>query len=424
MPDLHLITGYGVDTCCTGVDVSGSVHALGQTASILGYNVLPIVDELLEARRSKTSGTRLHAALTGHDLSSPLQAASLVIIDRTEDLVSPASAGGSGADASSTPLAHRIINTLNYCQYQHSRGVGMEVAQSERRDESFGTLSCDVSLGAPLLDSVSIEETLHRLGGAEAVDSPQNALAHSAQNWNKPMSALSALPLQLNPSLHLPHRRNGPSTEDSISHTLLSAPEEEAKTAIVRALKASIEAEKGVLPPAKKRGLGAEVLAYAQALILCPAAQAPHTSHGANAEEDAFLRECEAFRASIQGGLGYNYGACLRAQGLLSLSLAVIESMQRSSGKQFQQLCDWQCSYDVRTAREAELDSVARKFQDFDVCIAHLMSYFLPGNKAVLGSGDTSPATPGMGRPKGTAEKDLATAGPLDLVHILIQLIR
>ncbi len=114
--------------------------------------------------------------------------------------------------------------------------------------------------------------------------------------------------------------------------------------------------------------------------------------------------------------------------------------MQRSSGKQFSSLCTWQCAYDVRSARESELDTIARKYDDFDICVAHLSTLFLPkaslpSDGSTTGSGNNSAVN---SPPRGSAglnrvgsaksvvsEKEASpTAGPVDMVHILIQLLR
>jgi hypothetical protein len=372
----------------------------------------PLVAELAESRSSSADsvGTQLHAALYGDRNDAPLQAASLILLDRSEDLCSPCSAGH--ARDIGVPLAHRIINTLNYCQYNQSNTAYERAGLSATADaaECPVALSLDVALQAPVLEQYDWDTAAALIGVSSLVP---GGVPSALTQWNKPMSALTNLPLQLNPSLHLDGKSSSPLLSE-VHRCVLLGTEEEGKTALCDALKAAILAEKGVLPPAKKRGLGAEVLAYAQALVQCPATD---RDEGV-ASDDATLSAAAAYRCGVQGGLGYNYAVCLRHQGLLSLSLGVIEAMQRSSGKQLQQLCAWQCAYDVRAAREAELDAVARNFQDLAVCIAHLMSYFLPGSKSV--------STPVLGKSSGAGkEKEApATAGPLDMTHILVQLIR
>lgn len=354
---------------------------------------------------------------------APLQPASLVLVDRCEDLWTPcgASAGSTSAavaEGTGASLAHRILNTLNYCQYNTSKGGASPDARSrgsegERERESTLSTQLDVTLQAPLLEVQDWDAASALLGVGK--DGPEPAQGDIGQ-WNRPLSALTNLPLQLTPSLRLDGHAQSPILVAAQQSVLLGT-EEEGKAALCEALKVAILSEGGALPPAKKRGLGAEVLAYVQALVQCPLPAAVQSSVASDGPRDSLAAAAEAYRQDQRSGLGYNYAACARHQGLLSLSLAVVEAMQRSSGKQLQPLCDWQCAYDVRAAREAELDGLARKFRDLDVCIAHLMSYFLPGNKTVL--------APGIRVASGAKEKEAPpTVGPLDLTHILMQLIR
>lgn len=340
-------------------------------------------------------------------VDAPLQAASLILIDRCEDLLSPASTG-SPTDGG-CPLAHRIVNTLNLCQYNTFSLV------SEKEDSM--SLSCDVTLRAPVLQSVPLQNVLDQLGAtgalssAEKITNPNDPL----YAWNNPMTALANLPLQLNPSIKYCVSSENKSS-DEVSTSVMCGSEEEGKIALCKALKTAITSEGGTLPPTKKRGLGAEVLAYTQALLQTPLSKDTATEM----QNNRLFEDFTEYRNNSQSGLGFNFFSASRTQGLLAVSLAVIEAMQRSNGKQFQSMCDWQCSFDVRTARETELDGIARKFQDFDVCIAHLMSYFLPNNKFVVEKNAV-----GEGSSAKSKEKDtLTTTGPVDLVHILAQLIR
>jgi hypothetical protein len=163
-------------------------------------------------------------------------------------------------------------------------------------------------------------------------------------------------------------------------------------------------------------------------------------------------------------------GTCLRSQGLLSVSLAVVEAMQRSSGKQFAAICDWQCAFDVRGAREAVLEKIAAQHCDLDICVAHLMTYFAasaapiasslsrtgsalkmsasastasldsvgndrslsdsanssPVKKAKSSVGGESGKARDPSRSGGTAakEKENPCFGPVDVTHLLLQLLR
>ena len=403
----------------------------------------PILELLFETRDASrpSTGVVLHSSLLQHLPTSPitpttpLQPAALVLVDRTEDLLSPASSGSAATDGASS-LAHRILNTLNYCQY-HSTSTETRSGSST---ESMRSLRCNIVLEAPILREESLNNVLLQLGasGLPCTSSSTGDSGDCSKDWNTPMTALTNLPLQLNPSLIPSSAELGAGAD--VSRAAMVGSEEFGKTAICSALRRAISAEGGTLPPAKKRGLGAEGLALVQALIQAPGIPTPRSRSpgpveaGSAQEEDwEMVQASDTYRSDLKAGLGYNYAVCMRYQNLLTLSLAVIESMQRSSGKQFAQLCAWQCAYDVRTAREIELDRTARKYQDFDICIAHLMTYFLTSKAttsttaAVAGDQPLSPSGKApSGKSKGAVSEKEApvTTGPVDLVHILAQLIR
>lgn len=363
------------------------------------------MEELIEERKGGMRGAELRASLLGGTEEQTLQPASLILVDRFQDLLAPASAG---AGEKGAPLAHRVQNTLRYCQYNSTKTLTGGV---DARREPALALSCDVPLESPLLKKVAVEDALLALGAAdnapaETIGASEVSSAVDECQWNRPMSALSGLPLQLNPSLLL-------SEHLDVQHAVMAGSEEEGKLALCRALRSAITESGGAVPPAKKRGLGAEVLAHVQALTQCPVtSHAPQPAQNSSLDDDPVLAAAVSYRRDLQGGLGYNSDVCSRYEGLLSLSLAVVESMQRSSGKQFQQLCDWQCSYEVRAAREADVDASAQKFQDFDICIARIMSYFL------------TPAAAPKGAEKEKEKEASATAGPVDIVHILVLIVR
>jgi len=381
----------------------------------------------------------------------PLQPAALVLIDRTEDLLTPASAGGSSGGS---PLAHRILNTLNYCQYLNSKdGIKGEV-------EGSGCLQCDVSLRCPLLEVVEADAAA-RLLGMHTNNTTNNTNTSSTTststtdcgNWNTPMSALANLPLQLTPSLlYKPitnttntTNTNTGTTNNTTSNTthpvlvhLLAGTEEAARVTLCNELKAHIAAKNGALPPSKKRGLGAEMLAYTQALIAAPGTTTTSTTTNTTNNNTTNTTNTT------------NIASTTTSTPLLSLTYTVIECMQRSSQKQFTTLCNWQCAYDVRTAREAELNTTAGKMEDFDVCVAHLLTYFLSNSNSGGGSGSSGGVSPKAGSSissgttgastVGSPSKSLnrvssaksvvsekeapSTAGPVDVVHILVQLLR
>lgn len=437
--------------CSLGVDPSASIYALGKTASLVGHNLLvsecvvhsqhfhsitsriilqPILENCVALRSASITnafgcdqGMRLYNALPrAGGLQGPLPTASLILVDRNEDLYTPAAHGGL------CPLAHRIQSTLRYCQY----------SDEGRRSDS----RCDISL-LPL--SLQMPD-----------ENKPDVLNDDTRKLCLPMSGVSGVPLQVAPSLCYNRSSDGFMRENAIetdngtgssSNTFTSSPnelifavmasdEDRGRQTLCAELKRRVIAEMGTEPPPKKRGLGAEVLAYAQALV-----EAPGRTKGQTGGR---------VRLPPAVPTGFSLGTCMRSHGLLSLSLAVVEAMQRSSGKQFTTVCDWQCSFDVRAAREAALDRVVALHQDLDVCVAHLVTYFaLPaGTAATLksaastaslvsgsstnnnSSSDLSATASGsgsvkkIGKPSTAKEKENPCAGPTDAMHLLLQLAR
>ena len=232
--------------------------------------MLELLTEQRSASRGSEKRTQSGLALRKHlphntHQSGNLQPAALVLIDRTEDLLTPLSAG-----SGPTPLAHRIMNTLNYCQYL-PKATTIAVGENGHNGSKHNveSLQCDVSLQCPLLETVSADVAVQMLGMG-ATDAASTLPKDS--NWNVPMSALANLPLQLTPSLLYK-----PDSTHNVLEGILSQSEDAGRAALCNELKAHIQAESGALPPSKKRGLGAEMLAYTQALIVSP---------GCNKEKD------------------------------------------------------------------------------------------------------------------------------------------
>jgi len=364
--------------------------------------------------------------LSGAD---PLLPAGLVIIDRLEDMLTPASCTtatvgkrqGSVEEQAALkrcPIAHRMQNTLRYCQY--SPGLSQQ-------GSVHASVLCDVLLSCPLLTSPSTEgedpTTNDRASCEHKSDdtttlsiglSPAEQLQLSRaylQPLLEPMTAMGSLPLQVKPSLlYKPHLdplsqqlvRGGRCKNDKVLQHLMSRGEEEGRDTLCAEIKSRIKAELGSYPPSKKRGLGAEVLAYTQALLLAPGSQDP-------------LLKLSCVDNSAD--LGYRPVTCMRSIELISLSYAVIESMQRSSAKQFSSICDWQCAFECRAQREADLDNIAHEYQDFDVCLAHLSAY------ALVDTNTTGAAAVGkhIHHPDYSRSRN---SPPMDAVHLLVQLVR
>jgi len=235
---------------------------------------------------------------------------------------------------------------------------------------------------------------------------PSDELSRAYLPLLDPMTAMGSLPLQVKPSLlYKPHLdtlsqlNTGSSCKDDVLHHLMSREEEEGRDALCAEIKSRIKAEKGNFPPPKKRGLGAEVLAHTQALLQAPGYGSPS--------------ELNCIDTSV---LGYQPTTCMRSIELIALSYAVIESMQRSSAKQFSSICDWQCAFELRAQRESDLDRIAHDYRDYDVCLAHLSAYALADK--------TSMAIPKSSRHLHADSSRIHSAPPMDAVHALVQLVR
>jgi hypothetical protein len=151
------------------------------------------------------------------------------------------------------------------------------------------------------------------------------------------------------------------------------------------------------VPAERKKGLGPEVLSLTQALM----------------------------RVQSESG-----SSCrLQCRGLLSGAVAVIDSMQRSSGKQFASVCSWQAAFAVRAARERfitnEVQTVVQSEQSqnwasrleagVDRCVDLLVRVLIDGElRSSLSS-----------IPKKVKSKvtDNGTGGPRDVEHILMILM-
>ncbi len=119
---------------------------------------------------------------------------------------------------------------------------------------------------------------------------------------------------------------------------------------------------------------------------------------------------------------------------LLSLCLAAIESQQRSVGKQFAALFNtaagktnssmWMCSFDVRAARELDLDASITKGggDDMDVCFAHLLRYFVDTN--VVGDNSSKGGGGDAKQPPVLSVGSSSTIGPIDVSHMILLIIR
>ena len=176
-------------------------------------------------------------------------------------------------------------------------------AAAETGADSLESLQCDVCMQPALFEALGLGR--NKSGGSSTSElqwqSPLplgrghgsaatavraaaevRAVRKAFRRLRSPMSALAALPLQTLPSLclggatlRLPPPRLRDSTEKDLcglARALLVGGEEEGRAALCEALRARVVIEGGQLPPNKKRGLGAEVLALTQALVQAPGA--------------------------------------------------------------------------------------------------------------------------------------------------------
>lgn len=271
----------------------------------------------------KSRGTRSFKYCLNSD--SSLEPASLIIIDRSADIFTPSS----HSDASS-PLLHRVLST-------NSR---MKIAyefEKAKLDTDLSTILTNINNSSVSLLDIELNSTF--LAQPLAPD-----FIPSEANFT--MSGISSLPVQIVPSICcLPIGEPVTGIDESIDiqrdfssvwRSFASDPEDIGRASLVEIFTRYITIEGGVLPPPKKRGLGAELLALAQALIASPGLTQPKSSH-----------------------LKFNSKICDKYISLLSLSFAIIDSLQRSSAKQFKQFNEsirpWCASFEGRMFFEQRL---------------------------------------------------------------------
>jgi hypothetical protein len=320
--------------------------------------------------------------------SQPLnQSASLVLIDRWEDLFTPLVAAGNPQS-----IAHRVLNTLK-----------IPSVKSDVND-SVQSKDIDIHLTPKWLNNIQSEYQVDS-------DQPKET---SAQKFSLPLSAVATLGFKTIPSLC--YRSSDLEDTLSMRFKLMAATEDEGRTALCDELKRKIAEENGTLPPAKKRGFGAEISALLQSLM-----EASGSDSG-----------------SSKGESQINAVVCSRSDSLISLASAVIDAMQRSSPKQFIQLTDWKSSFDERIQRDIELLTNLAKYDDFDATVASLMKYFLKGVQNTSTSAkikgpdeDSTQNTKNQLKAKVSRTKsagkemlDEEKQEPVDVVHLIIMIIR
>jgi hypothetical protein len=221
----------------------------------------------LSQQRSAHSHEGYNLLKCDEESQSPLKNCTLVLIDRTIDLFTPT------AHDPSPPLAHRVLCTLQKAK----------------------NASLDVSLTQPLTSVLYPED------GESASDPLQ---------MNSPLSAVSALPIHITPSIAPPF--TPAACADDFMNAMFAMSEESGKTILYEELRKTVTEAQGTLPPSKKRGIGAELLGLVNAIISSPSSN------------------------SLLPSLSHNEELCVESSGLLSWCLALIDSLQRSSTKQLQ----------------------------------------------------------------------------------------
>lgn len=310
-----------------GLDVSDSMFAMGKTASLIGHSMLTMFDgyhDLRTAMSTQPSTVAVDPAILAHKKRSttttpvaPLQTASLILVDRIEDLFTPILMGGD------QPVLHRVLNA-----------VKTDAVQAHTRNESStddSRTSDDVGDDAEVLVDIALKpDWLRALHAAEDETSTNGGgTSRTDTAVSSPMNGVSTLAVHHVPSIcHL--------TADGLLPALMTESEDVGRGRLVDALKQHIREERGTLPPAKKRGIGAEILALVQSLLKAPGKEQP-----------------------VVGADGHpTLAPTVRTQSLLAIAATVIETMQRSSAKQFSSVCAWKAALDTRISRESDWQKV------------------------------------------------------------------
>lgn len=319
-----------------------------------------------------------------------------MLIDRTVDVATPASYA-----RPASPLLHHVMATINR----------LKTSTSTSRDttEAMSLLDLDVQSQKllPLLNT------------------------HDASNEVPffTMSGLSSLAVQINPSLaafsayirdsrhnHGHSHTYGASEDDRLEYAriwraFVSEPEETARKLLCNALRDRITLERGTLPPAKKRGFGAELLAFVQSLIVSP-----------GSAERGTHEPVEAIQSR-----GFNSIICERYAGLLSLVFCAIESLQRSSSKQFKMhdpvQGTWKACFDVSQTFDARMNDAITSLNTKSTLDAVVMAEIerrlqasAASNKSV--SKDAGPAS------KKEAASAVPAEEPVDLANLMLTIAR
>lgn len=229
--------------------------------------------------------------------SQTLLPASLILIDRTLDIFTPSL---HPSDSSLSPLLHKIFSSLNR-QVGHRQKDVTSSFQSIVHDNVSTFKLLDIDITCPNAIPLYPEG-----------DSDESSIT---------MSGISSLPVQITPSIgrifDSKVENVTDKTIDQLWRSFISMSEDVSRIQLCGVIRQAILKENGSLPPPKKRGFGAELLVLVQALV---------TSSGSDKE-------------SIPSGITskFNVGVCRKYMSLLAFAFAIIDSLQRSSSKQFKQ---------------------------------------------------------------------------------------
>lgn len=234
-------------------------------------------------------------------MSEDSRKASLLLVDRTVDLLTPLSHDGAG------PLAHRILCTV--LRQQSENGA---------QGPTFPLASPPPAFDLSLLQPSRLAPPL------PASSPPQNLCdLHFA------FSAVSGVAIASTPSLYCCRPLTHSSQRD-LCRAMYTLDAERGRSFLKSSLLRLIDSVGGSPPPNKKRGLGAEMLALVSAV-----------------------------GEAVAGNGSTLYG---ESSELLGWSVAVVEAMQRSSSKQMEQHLraikvntDVKSTFEFRAARESSL---------------------------------------------------------------------
>lgn len=421
-----------------GVDVRNRIYSMGKTSNLVGHSVQDILTERYEVYTEEDDPP----------VPVGLSHGSLILLDRTLDLVTPTIHGThvqpNSSTTGSTPektkktqvppppvshaptFAHRVLSTIPRKTIVNSNSlnqIGTHV--DDTLESSYPALNTVTSTNGYDVAILNAPTSLHAIEGCvhesqhlNVLASPFSALSNSLPVKIIPaLAPLTRLPLFSESNLELEVKKktgnaaeggddgwgdddldlnsdeesnglaNG-STElsevlnplkfssgieiERLRQMMFHSSEEQFFTSLCKALASVIGENGGVMPPVKKRGMGAEIMALVQALISSPGhkeingakATAQHMSAGVRGNKYSRPRLIDITASAIKTKSSfYNESLVIQQLPLLTLSYAFIECMQRSSAKQFEsrQGLEWLLSFETKVSREV---SLMRTLQD------------------------------------------------------------